>query len=58
MPMTKMNSFKELRFTCLIVVALGWGSSVSAEAQTSTHRIGVLTPGLTFEPALLGLKEG
>ena len=34
------------------------GISVPVYVIAQTHRIGVLTPGLTFEPALDGLKEG
>ncbi len=51
--------FRELWLKSLfIAVAAILGTVSLAGAQASGYRVGVLTPGLTFGPVLIGLQEG
>ena len=44
--------------TLLLLLTVALCFAARAAAQTNVALIGVLTPGLTFEPALEGLREG
>ena len=48
------------RWLAAIFLAIGWIliGALPLEAQSSRHRVAVLTPGLSYDPALLGLREG
>lgn len=43
--------------SALAVMACGWFRPCFVAAQTSPVRFGVLTPGLTYDPVLTGLRE-
>lgn len=50
-----INAVSRLVAVCWMWVA---GVGLPVDTQGQTHRIGVLTPGLTFEPVSTGLREG
>jgi putative ABC transport system substrate-binding protein len=41
-----------------VLIAAGFGCICAAAAQSSPPLIGVLTPGITLDPALAGMREG
>lgn len=58
MPMKKPTLCGLFVLVTALILARLLGAVDEAAAQPLPQRIGVLTPGLTFEPALQGLREG